>query len=146
MLVARASVVRARPLAYGACVALALGGLVGAGALWWQGAGAWGLLGVAVTLGAAAALGWWHLVALRERLVVTNKRVSVERGLLSRTSIEMLHRTIQEIEVRQTVVERLMGTGTITVSNSAEDGDEIEMRHVRGPDRLRAVIDAYRPL
>lgn len=48
-------------------------------------------------------------------MAVTNRRVVIKIGLVSRKTIEMLLNKIETIEVRETMIGRLMGYGTIVV-------------------------------
>lgn len=84
------------------------------------------------------------ILARAERLTITNKRVVMARGILSKSTIEMLHKTIQDIEVDQTFSDRLLGIGKVSISNAGQENDEIVIHAVKDPYRVRSVIDAYR--
>ncbi len=88
----------------------------------------------------------WAILARAERLTITNKRVVMARGILSKSTIEMLHKTIQDIEVDQTFADRLLGIGKVSISNAGQENDEIIIHAVKDPYRVRSVIDAYRVL
>ena len=88
----------------------------------------------------------WAILARAERLTITNKRVVMARGILSKSTIEMLHKTIQDIEVDQTFADRLWGIGKVSISNAGQENDEIIIHAVKNPYRVRSVIDAYRVL
>jgi len=51
-------------------------------------------------------------------MAVTNRRVVVKKGLVQRTTIEMLLNKVESIEVRETTWGRLLGYGTIVVVGS----------------------------
>jgi uncharacterized membrane protein YdbT with pleckstrin-like domain len=51
-------------------------------------------------------------------MAVTNRRVVVKKGLVRRTTIEMLLNKVESIEVRETTWGRLLGYGTIVVVGS----------------------------
>lgn len=71
--------------------------------------------GVALILCAIVAL----LIGMVRRnateMAVTNRRVIVKVGLVTRKTIEMMLNKIETIEVRETLMGRLMGYGTIVV-------------------------------
>jgi len=48
-------------------------------------------------------------------MAVTNRRVVIKTGLVSRKTIEMLLNKVESIEVRETPVGRMLGYGTIVV-------------------------------
>lgn len=141
---------RSYPLRFGLLAMVAVLGPLGAAVLAFTGstqasaAGAWGLL--LLGLGAAGTLGVWKILTYAERLEVTTKRIRVTRGLLSRSSIEMLHRSVQDMEIDQTLWQRVLRTGTLRIANAGEEEDDITVRDVPNPHRVRDVIDAYRPM
>ncbi|MGC1258658.1 MAG: PH domain-containing protein, partial [Candidatus Acidiferrales bacterium] len=48
-------------------------------------------------------------------MAVTNHRVVIKRGLLSRKTIEMLLNKVESIEISETAVGRMLGYGTIVI-------------------------------
>jgi uncharacterized membrane protein YdbT with pleckstrin-like domain len=67
-------------------------------------------------------------------------------GLLSKVTSEVLHSDIRNVQIQQTLMQRIMGVGTLTISCSAENEDEVRMENVTKPDEVARVIDLYRPL
>ncbi len=143
----RGSTARVRPVAFGLNLLVLVGALAGSVVLALNPATlpfAIGTLVLALVCGFVWAR--WAILARSERLTITTKRVVFARGILSKSTIEMLHRTLQDIEVEQTFTDRLLGIGTLSISNAGQEDDEIVMRAVRNPYRVREVIDAYRAL
>lgn len=106
-----------------------------------------GLIGSGL-IGAAVLLSFliWKIKTMGTALEVTTRR-SIERvGLLSKFTSEILHDDVRNIQITQTFRERLLGVGTIGISSAAQNEVEIVAKHVRNPDRIREVIDAYRPM
>ena len=105
-----------------------------------------------ITFGVVALLAWaflgiWYLNHTVSRSIrITNKRTIERRGLLSRSEDEVLHDHVRNIQVDQSFVERIFNVGRIGISSSGQAGIEIEMRDLPDPDRIREVIDLYRPL
>lgn len=138
---------RSRPMAFTGVVAVATGGVAGlvwsgrvghpATALW-----AWGALVVA----ALGVLAFWWLERFMTCLVVTNKRTVRHQGLLSRSTSEVVHDNIRNVQVDQTFWQRVWGVGRLGISSSGQDGIEIQINHLPGPDKVRQTIDLYRPL
>jgi uncharacterized membrane protein YdbT with pleckstrin-like domain len=67
-------------------------------------------------------LGWRALALRHHAYRVSNQRLTVETGVLSKTLQEIDMRTIEDIGLRQSLVERLLGIGRIdvvSVSNPA---------------------------
>lgn len=146
----RPAMARARPLVFtGLLVALAAGA---AGLIWGltgapSGAktAAW-IAGALLALAAVVALAIWKINTLAAALEVSNKRSVYRRGLFSRATSEVLHDNIRNVQVTQSFWQRLWGVGKLGLSSSGQEGIEIEMRDVPNPERVREIIDAYRPL
>lgn len=149
VLIVSEAMLRARPMAFGG---LALGVLLGlAGVVYFAlirtealPIAAWG--GVAVILGCLGALGFWKIKTLTRRLEITNKRTVRRIGLFSRDTSEVLHDHVRNIEVRQSLWERIWGVGEIGISSSGQDGIEVVMGRVPKPQEVQRIIDLYRPL
>ena len=144
VMLVRPAMFRARPLLFSGLVLATLGGIVGG----------FILLAIPVVAGlcftgALAALIWlgvWKVMTMSTRLRITNKRTVAIRGLIARASTEVLHDSIRNVQVEQNVMERILGTGTIGISSSGQDGIEIHVRKIPRPDAVTRVIDLYRPL
>lgn len=144
------ALMRANPLVFlGMVVAL----LAGGGGLAW-----FGILGKnaglrwltwpsgALLLFALVVLVVWKIQKLSHSLEITTKRSVEKRGLLSRRTSEVLHDNIRNIQIEQTFLQRLMNVGTLSIASSGQEGVEIQVEDLPGPDDIRKVIDLYRPL
>ena len=95
----------------------------------------WGAFGV-----------WWVATTRTASLEITNKRTIERRGLFSRSSNEVLHDHVRNIRITQSLPDRICRVGSVGISSSGQDGIEIEIRDLPRPDKVREVIDVYRPL
>ncbi len=89
---------------------------------------------------------WVMFSRLTYSLEVTNKRTVLRHGLLSRSSSEVLHDHVRNIEIDQTFMQRIMRVGKIGVSSSGQDGIEVQMDRIPNPRKIREIIDLYRPM
>jgi uncharacterized membrane protein YdbT with pleckstrin-like domain len=84
-------------------------------------------------------------IALRgHRYRVTNQRLVVETGVLSRTINELDMRTIDDVALSQTAVQRLLGVGEVAVVSS-EPGPRqprarVRLQGVRDPRAVRELL------
>ncbi|MEM7628020.1 MAG: PH domain-containing protein [Planctomycetota bacterium] len=92
----------------------------------------------------AAALAWWGVERLTAAIEITNKRTVQKTGLFSRSSSEVVHDNIRNVQVDQNVWQRVWKVGRLGISSSGQDGVEIQINHLPNPDRIRKVIDLYR--
>ncbi|MBX3385088.1 MAG: PH domain-containing protein [Phycisphaeraceae bacterium] len=101
-----------------------------------------------LALAGLITLAVWWVLKRSVALIITNKRTTLREGLFSRNSREVLHDRIQDIQVRQTFLQRILRTGSIGISNAGggggDAGVEIQAHDLPNPLRIRAIIDAYR--
>ncbi len=143
------ALVRSRPILFAADVLVMAGSLAG---LIWAAAFAdadvrWSLwLFLMLGLGALAVLGVWKIRSMCYSLEITNKRSIRRIGLLSKDTSEVLHDNIRNFQLRQTAWERVWRVGSIGIASAGQDQVEIRMDKLPRPDRIRELIDLYRPL
>ncbi len=116
-----------------------IGGIVAAiyfSSWWWLIATAVGLLFIAA---------WW-VKKQTVRLEITNKRCILREGLLSRATNEVLHDHVRNIQTDQSLFERILNVGSVGISSAGQDGIEIMVDDLPNPDRIREIVDAYRPI
>lgn len=138
---------RSRPIRFSFMVLQLVAGIVGA--LWveigdhtpW-----YHLLFLPMIVGSIVMIGWWWVDRLGAAFEVTTKRTIMHRGFFSRATSEVVHDNIRNIQVDQTFLQRVFGVGRIGISSSGQDGVEIQVNHLRDPDKLREIIDLYRPI
>lgn len=146
----RPAMIRAKPLLFMFYALALLAGLTGV---------VWGMLGTGTGLKTTAMIGGglvavvalgllaaWKVATLSAALQITNKRTVHRQGLLSKATSEVVHDNIRNVQVTQTFWQRLWNVGTLGLSSSGQDGIEIEITDIPRPERVREVIDAYRPL
>jgi Bacterial PH domain len=101
------------------------------------------LLCACSALGMLLLLSWW-LDCLGHRLVVTERRTILRTGLLSKFTNEVLHSHVRNIQINQSVFQRLMHVGSIGISSSGQAGIEIFIRGIPNPYAVKSIIDQYR--
>lgn len=136
--VVKPAMVRAHPLLALILAILFVGGIVGAFALQLY----------MLILSLAVAIFWagWWVKKQTVKLEITNKRTVVRKGLLSKSTSEVLHDHVRNIQMDQSLVGRIFGVGSIGISSAGQDDIEIQVHDVPNPARIRSVIDAYRPM
>lgn len=72
--------------------------------------------------------------------ILTNKRVYTKAGIISQHTHEVSIRDVRNLNVRQGVVERLLGLGTIEIGSAGTAGIEITFRGVKNPTSIRDKI------
>src|SRR3954462_8533921 len=117
-------------------LAAAAGGAI-AGLIWSD--PGWGsLIGVVILLIVFVA-GWVQRVGTR--YFVTNERLHIRRGIVSRRSQETRLERIQNVNTRQGVFERLMLIGTVDFDTAGGSDYDFAFRGVAGPTRVAQAVD-----
>ncbi len=101
------------------------------------------LISACSVVGTLLLLSWW-LDCLGHRLVVTDRRTIFRKGLLSKFTNEVLHSHVRNIQINQSVFQRLMHVGSIGISSSGQAGIEIFIRGIPNPYDVKSIIDQYR--
>ncbi len=138
---------RSRPGRFSLAVVVLLGGV--AGLVWMNTRPAdrwWYLLVVPAIAAPLVALLWWWIDRFSAAVVITTKRTTMHVGFLRRSTSEVVHDNIRNVQVDQTFWQRVWKVGKLGISSSGQDGVEIQVNHLPNPNRLREIIDLYRPL
>jgi phage FluMu protein Com len=97
-----------------------------------------------ITLGIATLILW--IRNLGNRMYITNKRTILRRGFFSKSTTEVLHDHVRNVQVDQTLLNRMFNVGTIGISSSGQDGIEIVAHAIPRPNEVKKTIDLYRPM
>jgi len=81
----------------------------------------------------------------RRLYTVTSHRIMMRIGLIANNSNEMEIRHIRGINVRQGVIERLLGIGTLEIISAADGGAEVVFSGIRNPMAVKDQIRSLRP-
>lgn len=99
-----------------------------------------------ITIGVAAViLLWWSLrpflLWLTTRCVVTDRRVLMRNGVLSRTGRDVPMTRINDVSFNRTILERMLGSGTLIIESAGERG-QVSLTDVPHVERVQR--DIYR--
>jgi len=94
-------------------------------------------------IGIVVLLAWW-LRCLATSLVITESRVTLRKGLLSKATNDVLIADIRNVQVSQSFLQRIFGVGAVAVSTSGQSDMEIEVHGVPAPDRIKSIINDRR--
>jgi uncharacterized membrane protein YdbT with pleckstrin-like domain len=107
-----------------------------------------GLLAADAGIGAAAGavvllivLVWGYLKRMATRYAITNRRLHIRRGILSRNIEETRLDRVQDVRVKQGLGQRLIGVGTVDFGTSAESGAGFRFVGIANPDHVARQID-----
>ncbi len=82
---------------------------------------------------------YFHARQKLSRYTLTPDKLEIDSGLISRTTTSIPLARVQDVTVKSTVTQRLLGLGDIIVDNAGTDGDRIVFVNI---DRPRKYADA----
>jgi uncharacterized membrane protein YdbT with pleckstrin-like domain len=99
-------------------------------------------LGVAVAIAVAAVtIVAGYVRRLSTSYVVTNERLRIRRGLVSRHTQETRLERIQNVNTDQRLTERLLRIGSVDFDTAGGDDFDFAFAGVAHPDRIAQVVD-----
>ena len=101
----------------------------------------WFATAILVVIQSIALLVAW--IRLRSTMYrVTNQRVLVEQGVFSKTVDEIDLRYVDDSTFTQSLVERILGIGSVTLISSDKSSPRYVLRSIRDPRGVREMIRA----
>jgi membrane protein YdbS with pleckstrin-like domain len=88
---------------------------------------------------------WIQIDRRRRRYVVTNKRVSVEYGIINRISNEVRIPDIRSINLRKTGLSGLLGIGRVEFSSAATDDADVIFWNTPEAAKVRDLVRSLQP-
>ena len=103
-----------------------------------------GSTGVAIVV-AVVALGMMVLVGLVKRqatrYVITNERLHIRHGILSKRTQETRIQRVQNVNTDQTFLQRILQVGTVDFDTAGTDDSEFRFVGVANPDEVVRAVD-----
>ncbi len=96
--------------------------------------------GAACGVAGLLLLAIWRAVVLATTLTVSDRRTTLRKGLFSRTTSEVEHDDIRNIQMDQSAFERLFHVGDIGISSSGQDDLEVIARSIPHPNTIVRII------
>ncbi len=82
------------------------------------------------------------IMRIATRYKITSQRLTIHVGILRRDMHETRLERVQNVNVNQTVMDRLLRVGTVTFDTAGEAGYNFAFRGVSNPDKIVRVVDS----
>jgi len=103
----------------------------------------WVVVAFLVALAVVIVVGF--LYRLSTTYTITNQRLTIERGILSKHMQQTRVERVQNVNTDQTLVDRLMRVGQVDFDTAGSDDSDFTFRGVANPGQVvRAVDEAHR--
>ncbi len=74
-------------------------------------------------------------------VAITSTRILVRQGILGRDTVQLRLQRITEVNLRQTLIERVLGTGSLVIDVQGED-DSLTLEYMRKPAIVQRVLNS----
>jgi len=78
------------------------------------------------------------------RLIVTTRRTVLREGILDKRTNEIRHSDVRNVQVQQSLVQRMFGVGTLELSSSGQSDVEIAIKGIPDPQAIASLIREQR--
>jgi len=97
----------------------------------------------AVGIGFLIFLIWW-LRCKGQVITVTSEKVSKRTGILSKNTNDIYLEDIKNIQVKQSLFQRMFGVGTLAIASAGTGGIEIAITGIPDPNRIKNILEEQR--
>jgi len=101
-----------------------------------------GWVGVAVLVVFVVVLVWGLIRRIATTYTITNRRLTIRSGLLSRELHECRLERVQNVNTRQRMLERMLGIGTVDFDTAAGAAYDFSFRGVEDPGGIVRTVNA----
>ncbi|HEX8098204.1 MAG TPA: PH domain-containing protein [Pyrinomonadaceae bacterium] len=91
------------------------------------------LVAVPVAMALLLIPAYYHVRRNSVRYTLTDSDIEIDQGFVSRTTRNIPLRTIQDVTVKTSIPQRLLGYGNIIIDNASEQGGNVVLRNVQDP-------------
>jgi uncharacterized membrane protein YdbT with pleckstrin-like domain len=74
------------------------------------------------------------------RYTLTDSKIEIDEGLISKTTRNVPLRTIQDVTVSATVVQRMLGFGNLIIENAGETESRIILKNINSPKKYADIL------
>jgi uncharacterized membrane protein YdbT with pleckstrin-like domain len=101
----------------------------------------WGLVAAVVVAAAALLLLGGFVKRMATVYTITNQRLRIKRGLLSKKVQQTRIERVQNVNTDQSVLDRILRVGTVDFDTAGTDDSDFTFRGVSGPGRVVEAVD-----
>ena len=83
---------------------------------------------------------FYHLKQKLVRFTLTDSKIEIDEGFISKTTRNVPLRTIQDITVSASVPQRMLGFGNLIIENAGETSGKIVLKNINAPKKYADVL------
>ena len=104
-------------------------------------AGEWPLAAAIAAALAVLTLLIGYLRRVSTKYLITNQRLRISRGIVRRHVQETRLERVQNVNYQQSVLDRMLGVGTVDFDTAGTDDSEFRFEWVDGPEQVVRAVD-----
>jgi len=95
-----------------------------------------------VFLGLAMLLipAFYHLKQKTVRYTLTDAKIEIDQGLISKTTRTLPLRSVQDVTVAASAAQRLLGFGNLIIDNASETGGKVVLKNIDAPKKHADIL------
>ena len=93
-----------------------------------------------VALGLLLIPAYYHLKRNMVRYTLTDSKIEIDYGLIARTTRNILIAKIQDVTVSASILQRVLGFGSVVVDNASEIGGSTTLHNINNPRQYADLI------
>jgi uncharacterized membrane protein YdbT with pleckstrin-like domain len=78
---------------------------------------------------------FYHLRRNIVRYTLTDSKIEIDEGFIFQNSRNVPLRSIQDVSVSSTILQRMLGYGDLVIDNASEDGGKIVLKNITAPKK-----------
>ena len=83
---------------------------------------------------------FYHFRQKLIRYTLTDAKIEIDQGLISKQTRNVPLRTIQDVTVSATVLQRLLGFGNLIIENANENDGKIVLKNINSPKKYAEIL------
>lgn len=97
---------------------------------------------ISVLLGLSMLLipAFYHFRQKLVRYTMTDAKIEIDQGLISRTTRNVPLKTIQDVTVSATMTQRMLGFGDLIIDNASDEAGKIVLKNIDSPKKYADIL------
>jgi len=83
---------------------------------------------------------FFHVKQRLVRYTLTDTKIEIDQGLIARTTQNIPIRRIQDVTVKTSILQRLLGFGDLVIDNASEQGGKIALKNINTPQKYADIL------
>ncbi|HRH41180.1 MAG TPA: PH domain-containing protein [Pyrinomonadaceae bacterium] len=83
---------------------------------------------------------FYHLKQKTVLYTLTDSKIEIDEGFIFQNSRNVPLRSIQDVSVSSTIIQRMLGFGNLVIDNASEDGGKVILKNINTPKKYADML------